>query len=455
MIQPPERTSAGRPTPRGISIAAEAVGWRCLLLFVCASVSINSLRSEIVFVRTSLGKAIAEARPGDTLVVCGPATFYENVVVDKRLRLQGTNSPTIDASGLGTVLCLNAAGTEVCGLHLRNGGADLAQFDSGVMVAAPHVTVADCRVEAGGFGVYIRGANQCRIEDNHIVGDTNLTAAKRGNGIHLWKTKGNVVAGNFITQTRDGAYFSYADDNLIVSNVIEHTRFGIHYMYSHHNRLMANTLTANAVGAALMFARDCQVQGNQAFANRRHGILLKQVEHSVFSRNTVCGQNRGFFVQQAVQNRFENNAIAGNDIGLYLSNGSEQNVFVGNAFVHNADQIWQPQDEVELGRLASNQFSENHRGNFWSDYVGTDADGNGIGDTPYHETHLYGYIVDHYPEARVFAGSPAVALLRKGEELLPLLNTEGVTDDYPLEKVPPALQALLAKRLPSRNPAPP
>ena len=40
--------------------------------------------------------------------------------------------------------------------------------------------------------------------------------------------------------------------------------------------------------------------------------------------------------------------------------------------------------------------------------------------------------MDRHPEARVFALSPAVALLRKGEELLPLLDTTGVTDTAPL-----------------------
>jgi hypothetical protein len=45
---------------------------------------------------------------------------------------------------------------------------------------------------------------------------------------------------------------------------------------------------------------------------------------------------------------------------------------------------------------------------------------------------VFGYIVDRHPEARIFSLSPAVALLRKGEELLPLLDTPGVTDTGPL-----------------------
>jgi nitrous oxidase accessory protein len=150
----------------------------------------------------------------------------------------------------------------------------------------------------------------------------------------------------------------------------------------------------------------------------------------------VSGQNRGFFVQQAVQNRFEGNIISTNDIGLYLSNCSEQNVFVRNAFIHNADQVWQPPFEADQGQLGPNSFYEKGCGNYWSDYTGSDVNQDGIGDTPYHETDVFGWIVERHPEARVLALSPAVALLRKGEELLPLLDSKGVTDLFPLMRPP-------------------
>jgi nitrous oxidase accessory protein len=156
------------------------------------------------------------------------------------------------------------------------------------------------------------------------------------------------------------------------------------------------------------------------------------LDNSQVIGNVVYGQNRGFFIQQAAMNRFENNIIATNDIGVYLSNGSEQNVFVGNAFVRNIDHVWQPPFDRDLGSRGPNAFYEDRRGNYWSDYAGADADGNGLGDTPYHETDVYGYVVDRYPEAKVFALSPAVSLLRKTEELLPVLDLPGITDLFPL-----------------------
>jgi nitrous oxidase accessory protein len=231
-------------------------------------------------------------------------------------------------------------------------------------------------------------------------------------------------------------YFSFADNNLIAGNRVGESRFGIHYMYSHQNQLLTNSLCDNVVGATLMFSRQALVEGNIILRNRRHGMVLKQFDSSRILRNVIAGQNRGLFVQQANQNHFEGNTIATNDIGLYLSNVSEDNVFVGNAFIRNTDQVWQPPFETERGQKGPNAFCQSGRGNYWSDYTGTDRNHDGIGDTPYHETDVFGYILDRHPEARAFALSPAVALLRKSEELMPLLDTSGVTDLAPLMNPP-------------------
>jgi len=385
-------------------------------------------------VTDSISLAILQAQDGDTILVPGPRVFHEHVVINKSIRLLGTNLPTIDGDGFGTPLTVAAPNAEVRGVAIRNSGHDLTTFDSGVMITGLAAVVHDCRVENDGFGIYVRGVGNCVIERNEIFGNRNAAPASRGNGIHFWKTQRNRILNNVIYDKRDGMYFSYADDNLISGNRIRDTRFGIHYMYSHQNRLLANSLTHNTVGATLMFSRQSLVEGNLVAANRRHGMVFKQLDNSRIINNVIAGQNRGFFVQQATQNRFEGNVIATNDIGVYLSNCSEQNVFVGNAFVRNTDQVWQPPFETEQGRKNPNVFSEIGRGNYWSDYTGSDRNHDGIGDTPYHETDVFGYIVDRHPEARVFAMSPAITLLRKGEELMPLLDTTGVTDLAPLMK---------------------
>ena len=409
---------------------------RVALLALSSALWLCPNQAAVLEAKDSIAQALAEAQAGDTILVSGPTVFREHVEINKTVLLLGTNAPVIDAGAAGSAVTIHAPGVELRGLSIRNSGRDLGNYDSAVMITAPGVTVRECRIQSDAFGIYLRGATDCVLEQNELFGPSQLPSAKRGNGIHLWKTRRNRIVGNSIHDKRDGMYLSYADDNLISGNRIWDTRFGIHYMYSHQNRLLSNSLTQNAVGATLMFSRQSLIQGNRVVANRRHGMVFKQLDNSRIIGNFVSGQNRGFFVQQAVQNRFEGNTISTNDIGLYLSNCSEQNVFVGNAFIQNADQVWQPPYETDQGRSGPNSFFERGRGNYWSDYTGADRNQDGRGDTPYHETDVFGRILDRHPEARLLALSPALALLRKGEELLPLLDTAGVTDLYPLMRPP-------------------
>lgn len=434
-------------------VRVRAWNWRRAFSLAITALLISPAlaKGTTIPVTNSISEAIAAAQAGDTVLIPGPGVFHEHVVLGKSVRLLGTNAPVIDADGIGTPLTITGVEAKACRLVLKNSGRDLGGFDSGVMITASRVTVWDCRIEVPAFGIYLRGADECVLRGNEIWGSTNLASASRGNGIHLWKTQRNRIEGNTIHDKRDGMYFSYANNNLIAGNRIWNTRFGIHYMYSHQNRLLTNSLVRNTVGATLMFSRQSLIEGNIVSGNRRHGMILKQVDNSTIRNNFIAGQNRGFFIQQASQNRFEGNVIATNDIGLYLSNCSEQNVFVGNAFIRNGDQVWQPPFETAQGGRGPNLFTEKGRGNYWSDYVGNDRNQDGIGDTPYHETDAFGYLVDRHPAARVFALSPAVALLRKGEDLLPLLDTAGVTDTAPLMLPPPEREHFAHDRVASKK----
>jgi nitrous oxidase accessory protein len=249
--------------------------------FAILMLSLVLARGETLLVTNNITEALARAHSGDTLLVVGPNVFSEHLMITKSIRLLGTNAPVVDGGKTGTPLTIAATNVEVRGLSIRSSGADLTAFDAGAMILTNHATVADCRVENDAFGIYLRGASNCRIANNEIIGNRETAPAKRGNGIHLWKTRGNEIVGNRIHDKRDGMYFSYADDNLIANNHVRETRFGIHYMYSHANRLLSNSLVANTVGATLMFSRDSAISDNTVMANRRHGILFKSLSRSI------------------------------------------------------------------------------------------------------------------------------------------------------------------------------
>src|SRR5262249_26341885 len=156
---------------------------------------------------------LTSASEGDTVLVEGPRTFKEHIVVTSTVHLIGTNTPVIDGEGIGTPLTLGAAGASASGLVVRNSGHDLTKLDSGIRLNADGVSVRDCRVENDGFGIYLRGVNNCQIERNEVLGSGSVTASVCGNGIHLWKAQRNRIVGNTVRRKRDGLYFSYADYN--------------------------------------------------------------------------------------------------------------------------------------------------------------------------------------------------------------------------------------------------
>ena len=91
---------------------------------------------------------------------------------------------------------------------------------------------------------------------------------------------------------------------------------------------------------------------------------------------------------------------------------AQQNHFTGNSFVENGEQV-----AIEgLGAMPANRW----HGNFWSDYRGYDADGDGTGEVPYQAMQLFERLADRYPALRLYADSPAARTLEFAAQLFPL-----------------------------------
>jgi nitrous oxidase accessory protein len=402
---------------------------------------------------TWLQRQIADAPPGASIEV--PAGVHAGpFTITKTLRLLGAPGATLEGSGRGHVVDVQAADVEISGFVIRRSGANLSTDDAGVHVRAPRAWIHGNTIVDTLHGIYLRQAAGCRLTGNVIRGraaagsiEDPLTAGlklssaelcsveleqdQRGNGIHIWNSARHLVADNDIRGTRDGIYFSFCDESVVRRNLIQEVRYGLHYMYSNDNLFEENVFTRNAAGSALMYSSGITLRKNRFVANRSHrayGLLMHTVERTRIEANTIEGNTIGVFLENSPGNTLLANTVAANYIGLRLSDSSDDNRFSANVFRGNVHAV----ETSGLG--AGSRWSVEGVGNYWEDAVKLDLDRNGIADVPHYETDLFGRWRRTFPEIGLLSGSPGERALRFMHARIRVPGVPGVKDDAPLSR---------------------
>jgi nitrous oxidase accessory protein len=392
-----------------------------------------------------LERAITEAVPG-ALITVPPGIYHVNLVLTKAVTLVGEPGAVLDGGGKGDVIRIAASDVTVRNLTIRHSGDNLTTMNAGIYIErkARRVTVASNHLEDVLFGVYLDGPANVQVLDNQITGIPSLRLADRGDGIHLWDDTNTEIKGNDISGTRDGIYIYISPHNRIVGNRIHDLRYGIHYMYSNHD-LVANNFTYNTqAGYALMSSDHLQVYGNRSESDISYGILLNYVTYSDFADNVIRGttgesgmnaeiipgaEGKGIFVYNSEFNSFHGNVIEDCPIGIHVTAGSDHDQIYGNVFTNNRIQVKYVQNIAE-------EWSHDGAGNYWSDYLGWDLDGNGIGDVPYRPNDGVDVLLWKYPGARLLLNSPAILALRYVQRAFPVFMSPSIQDSHPLMRPP-------------------
>ena len=249
---------------------------------------------------------------------------------------------------------------------------------------------------------------------------------ERGNGVQIWNAPGAVVESNDVGYGRDGIFVTTSKDNAFRNNRFADLRFAIHYMYTNNSEITGNRSTGNHVGYAIMFSRGLLATGNSSEGDRDHGILLNYANRSTITANSVRHSTKKcVFIYNTNKNTIRGNRFEGCDIGIHFTAGSERNDIAENAFIANRTQ-------VKYVGTRQVEWSRDGRGNYWSDNMAFDLDGDGIVDRPYRPNDLVDQIVWRHPLAKLHLSSPATQVLHWGQAAFPALLPGGVTDSYPL-----------------------
>jgi len=373
-----------------------------------------------------LAAALATAAAGDVLRLA-PGEHAGGISVDRPLTLVGEPGAEIVGPGKGRVVTLNAPGAVLRGVVVRGSGLDLSTEDSGVFVttAARGATVAGNRIEGNLIGVYLKGAPDAVVRENEIVGRQDLRMNERGNGVQIWNAPGSSVIANDIRFGRDGIFVTTSKRNRFTDNRLRDLRFAVHYMYTDDSEVSGNVSTGNHVGYAIMYSTAIRMSGNRSVGDRDRGILMNYVNDTVVVDNSVTGAEKCVFIYNTNKNDIRGNRFAGCDIGVHFTAGSERNRIWGNSFTGNRNQ-------VKYVGTRHIEWSNDGRGNHWSDNLAFDLDGDGLADLPYRPNGMVDQIVWRHPLAKLLLNSPAAQVLRWTQSNFPALRPGGVVDSHPL-----------------------
>jgi nitrous oxidase accessory protein len=395
----------------------------------------------------NLQSALDTARPGDTVQV--PTGIYQgNFVIRKSITLEGIGWPILDGNNQGTVINIdNTPDVTIRGLVIRNTGVRLDKEDAGISAyGSPRLVVENNRLENTLFGVKVKDSEGSRIINNIIGAKADLDVAARGDSVLIWYSQNSQLIGNQISHGRDVVLW-YNNGAVIRDNIILDNRYGLHFMYCDDNLVENNRLEGNSVGAFLMYSRRLILRHN-IFANNRgpsgYGIGLKDIDGVEASDNLFSGNRVGMYFDNSpwsldVSQHFTRNAFTYNDIGLLFAPSVKRNYFSRNSFIDNAEQV----GLTTSGTFEGNGFTVAGEGNFWSDYAGYDADGNGRGDVPYVSKSLFENMMDKNPALRLFQLSPAQQAIELAARAFPIFQPQPkFSDNAPLlEPVMPAVPA--------------
>ena len=267
-----------------------------------------------------------------------------------------------------------------------------------VLTSATNVTIKNIELSNLRFGIYLNQSSGNTITQNDITSSEV--------GIFSESSSNNNIYGNDITGNSQGiVLIEYSSYNSIVENRIsENGMAGILLEFannhtSNYNEIVRNNLASNGMfGIRVSSSSNCRIEGN-TIKNSEYGI---QLGGSACRNNKLVGNSITNCSSYAIQmtgdcnhNTIAENVIANSQVGIDIF-ASNNNEFYRNDFVKNAIQVnngYVENVDVSIG-ASINIWNRGFEGNFWSDYNGTDANGDGVGDTPY---VIDANNIDHYP----------------------------------------------------------
>ena len=245
--------------------------------------------------------------------------------------------------------------------------------------------------------VYFSGAVGFIVtsDNSHISGFTMISnEALQGYAISMSSVTGCIIEDNSLEDNLVGiSVTGSSSGNTISGNILNHNERSIELFNSPSNTISDNNITSALVSAiSLDESSGNTVSGNSIsdLADGMGALMLWASSNNVISRNVLYGGNPMFLLGSS-DNVISNNFVVDSEYGIVVGVSSNNEIY-SNYFINVAQLAMDT--KISEGMPSTNSWDNGSKGNYWSDYAGTDSNGDGIGDTPH---VLYENNQDNFP----------------------------------------------------------